>query len=339
MSKLLKNFVGMDISKSWFDAAVVFADESDKVVHQQFAQNHEGFLQFSLWLQEQAVSLDDATLFCMENTGIYSTKLVDFLVTKNLLVWVEMPLRIKKAGGLQRSTDDRLAAINIAYYALRHKDKAQYWRPVQSNLERLKLLITQRDRIMDAINQLMVPVNELKEAGAKNEADQMEKIQRAAINSLKKAKADIEALILKTVKQDNDLNQKMQRIQSIDGIGPVTAVALLIFTKGFTAFENAKQLACYCGVVPFSKTSGTSVRYKPTVSPFANKKLKKLLHMCALSAINNNQDLKAYFERKVAAGKNKMSVLNAVRNKLLHRVFSVIRDERIYVENYNIACA
>lgn len=339
MSKVLKNFIGMDISKSWFDAAIVFSDEPNRVVHQQFLQTIDGFQQFANWLKEQSVSLDHATLFCMENTGLYSTALVEFLVSKNLLVWVEMPLRIKKAGGFERSTDDKLAAIKIAYYALRHQDKAQYWRPVQSNLEKVKLLIAQRERFMDSINQLLVPVNELKEAGLKKEAEQMEKIQRAAINSLKKAKDDIEKLILKTVKQDNDLNQKMNRIQSIDGIGPITAVALLVFTKGFTAFSNAKQLACYCGVVPFSKSSGSSVRYKPSVSPFANKKLKKLLHMCALSAVQHNKDLKNYFDRKVAEGKNKMCVLNAVRNKLLARVYAVIRDNRSYVENYLNTCA
>ena len=63
-------------------------------------------------------------------------------------------------------------------------------------------------------------------------------------------------------------------------------------------------------------------------------KLKKLLHLCALSAIQNDAEMKAYFERKVAEGKSKMSVINAVRNKLIHRVFAVIRDERSYEENY-----
>ena len=339
MSKVLKNFVGLDISKAWFDAAIVLADNPNQVVHQQFPQSIDGFRQFTNWLGGNGVYLDHTTLFCMENTGIYSTALVEFLVSKDLHVWVEMPLRIKKAGGFERSTDDKLAAIKIAYYAFRHQDKAQLWRPVQGNLEKLKLLITQRDRFIDSINQLLVPVNELKEAGLKKEAEQMEKIQRAAISSLKKAKDDIEKLILKIVKQDNDLNQKMNRIQSIDGIGPVTAVALLVFTKGFTAFSNAKQLACYCGVVPFAKSSGTSVRYKPSVSPFANKKLKKLLHMCALSAVQHNSDLKHYFDRKVAEGKNKMCVLNAVRNKLLARVYAVIRDDRSYVENYAWPCA
>ena len=128
-------------------------------------------------------------------------------------------------------------------------------------------------------------------------------------------------------------------MQSIKGIGPVTAVALLAYTKGFTAFSNPKQLACYCGIVPFKKISGTSVRFKASVSPYANKKLKKLLHLCALSAIKNDSELKVYFERKVAEGKNKMSVINAVRNKLVHRVFAVIRDERSFEENYTRRCA
>ena len=53
-----------------------------------------------------------------------------------------------------------------------------------------------------------------------------------------------------------------------------------------------------------------------------------------MSAIQNDPEMKAYFERKVAEGKNKMSVFNAVRNKLIHRVFAVIRDECNYENNY-----
>lgn len=68
-------------------------------------------------------------------------------------------------------------------------------------------------------------------------------------------------------------------------------------------------------------------------------KLKKLLHLCAMSAIQNDKEMKAYFERKVMEGKNKMSVINAVRNKLIHRVFAVVRDERLFEENYERQCA
>ena len=71
----------------------------------------------------------------------------------------------------------------------------------------------------------------------------------------------------------------------------------------------------------------------------ANKKLKCNLHMASLRAVKLDGDLKAYYERKVLEGKNKMSVINAIRNKLLLRIFAVIRDQRPYVENYQLAGA
>lgn len=187
--------------------------------------------------------------------------------------------------------------------------------------------------------QLAVPVKELYQCGCVQEAKELEKLQRKPLKALQKSKEDIERLIIKMVKQDEQIDKRTQQVQSIKGIGPVTAVAILAYTKGFTSFDSAKQLACYSGVVPFSKTSGSSIRYKPSVSQHANKKLKKLLHLCALSAIKNDKEIRAYFERKVGEGKNKMCVINAVRNKLIHRVFAVIRDDRFFEENYVRRCA
>jgi transposase len=338
MSKL-KNFVGIDISKLWFDAALIKADNPSQIIHQQFAQKTEGFKKMQEWLLMYEVKPDAETLFCMENTGLYSTGLINFLVKNKAQLWVEMPLRIKKAGGFERGSDDKTASIKIAWYAMRYQDNVKPWQPADSNMEKIKNLIAQRDRIINAVTQLSVPVKELKDCGCEAEAKQMEKIQKPALGALKKTKMNIEMLITKTVQQDEQINKKVKFVQSIKGIGPVTAVALLVYTKSFDKFDNAKQLACYCGVVPFKKKSGTSVWYKPTVSPFANKKLKKLLHLCALSAIKNDKELHQYFERKVMEGKNKMSVINAVRNKLVHRVYAVLRDERMFEENYVRKCA
>jgi transposase len=339
MSKLLKNFVGIDISKTYFDAVIVKDDAPSETIHQQFSQKPQGFIKMFEWLQQHVVSLSDETLFCMEYTGLYNTGLVNYLVNNKAQLWLEMPLRIKKAGGFERGSDDRTAAVKIALYALRYQDQMRLWQPIDSNIEKIKNLIAQRDRIVGAINQLKVPVEELKECGCLTEGKEIEKLQSPAVKGLQKAKLSVESQIKKTVESDEQISRKVVQIQSVKGIGPVTAVALIAYTKAFTSFHNAKELACYCGVVPFKKESGTSVRYKPTVSPFANKKLKKLLHLCALSAIKNDSELKVYFERKVTEGKNKMCVINAVRNKLIHRVFAVVRDERIFEENYVRKCA
>lgn len=339
MSKLFKNFVGIDISKKWFDAVLILLSDPGVVLHKQFIQNREGYEKMIEWLDQQGVLVDSQTLFCMEYTGLYNTGLVNYLVQYKAMIWVEMALRIKKAGGFERGADDKSAAEKIARYALRYQDQVKLWKPADSSIERIKNLVAQRDRIVDSITQLTVPVKELKECGSEDEAKSLEKLQRTAIAALKKSKAAIEAMVTKIVHQDEQLSLKVKRVQSIRGIGPVTAVALLVYTKGFTSFENGKQLACYCGVVPFTKSSGSSIRYKSTVSPFANKKLKKLLHLCAMSAIQNDPEMKHYFERKVQEGKNKMSVINAVRNKLVHRIFAVIRDERFYEDNYTSRCA
>jgi transposase len=338
MSKVFKNFVGIDISKTWFDAAIISSNNFSEVHHQQFTQTPEGHRKFEQWLHQHDVLLNDETLVCMEYTGIYNTGLVNFLVKGNAQLWVEMPLRIKRASGLQRGGDDKSAATKIAWYALRYCDAAKLWKPCDTSIERLKHLITQRERMVTSIKHLTVPVEELKQCGCIEDAILVEQSQKSVIKQLHKAKEKIEALIAKIIQHDEQLCKKVKSAQSVHGIGMVTATALLVYTKGFTAFDSAKQMACYCGVVPFNKTSGSSVRYKPSVSPFANMKLKRLLHLCAMSAIQNDAELKLYYQRKILEGKNKMSVINAVRNKLVHRVFSVVRDERMFEDKYAAKC-
>ena len=122
------------------------------------------------WLQKHNVLLDEQTLFCMEYTGIYNTGLVHYLVKAKAAVWVEMPLKIKKAGGFERGTDDKAAAVKIAWYALRYKDEVKLWQLIHRNIEAIKNLIAQRDRIVNTINLLIVPVNESKVCGCEEDA-------------------------------------------------------------------------------------------------------------------------------------------------------------------------
>ena len=118
----------------------------------------------------------------------------------------------------------------------------------------------------------------------------------------------------------------LKLITSVVGIGFVTSVNLMIYTNGFTMIRDARKLACYCGVAPFEYSSGSSIRGRTRGSFMANKKLKCNLHMASLSAVKLDSALKAYYERKVAEGKSKMSVLNAVNNKLLARVVAVVNN-------------
>ena len=82
---------------------------------------------------------------------------------------------------------------------------------------------------------------------------------------------------------------------------------------------------------------GKCLRGRNKVHPFADKKLKTLLNMCAISAIQHNKELKTYYERKVAEGKVKMLVVNNVRCKLLARVFAVINRKSTFINTYKFA--
>ena len=54
-----------------------------------------------------------------------------------------------------------------------------------------------------------------------------------------------------------------------------------------------------------------------------------------MSAIRYNQSIKAYYHRKVEQGKNKMSVINAVRNKIIHIIFALEKNQTMYSEKIN----
>jgi len=85
---------------------------------------------------------------------------------------------------------------------------------------------------------------------------------------------------------------------------------------------------------PVRYRSGTSIHGKTRVNHQARKRLKSLFHLGAIAAIRAKGELQDYYQRKVAESKNKMLVLNAVRNKLIHRVYAVVSRGEKYNKNY-----
>ncbi|MBO6496378.1 MAG: IS110 family transposase, partial [Roseivirga sp.] len=130
------------------------------------------------------------------------------------------------------------------------------------------------------------------------------------------------------------LKRQYEILTSVDGIGKQVAVQTIVATKGFTKFSEARKFACHVGCAPFKYHSGSSIRSRNKVSHRANKKLKQLYHMAALSVVRSEGVMKEYFERKVAEGKNKMTVINAIRAKLIATIFALIRDNRKYEKIY-----
>jgi transposase len=326
--------VGIDLSKLTFDAAVIVNEQPDNIRHKQFRKTQEGLLQFQDWLQQSGVILNEQTLICMEFTGLYNRMVLNFLEQSSVIVWVEMAAHIKHSLGLQRDKSDKLDAKRIALFAWRNQDEAHVWNTLNNDAQKIKDMLAQRERLVDTKIRLLVPLEEMKREGLSGEAKQLEAYQKPVITQLDNSINKIEKAIKNIINSNEKLKSKAALVQSVKGVGFVICWYLIACTNGFEHLKNGKSLACYCGVVPFQNSSGTSIKSKPRVSHIANKKLKSLLHMGALSAIQHDPELKAYNERKIKTGKNKMCVLNAVKNKLILRIAAVLRDNKEFEENH-----
>lgn len=330
MTKEYKHFYGVDVSKKTVD--IVHLGKQTNA-HQKFTNDPTGMEGLMGWLQLNGTPPEE-TLFCMEATGLYCLTLTHFLFSNSIDVWVEHAANIKKATPLARGKNDKVDAQRIALYASKNLDRLRLWRPMGNTLEKVKHLAALRERLVETVKRLTVPVQEFEERGDLAMAKLLAKSMKKTVTALGKDLASVESQIMVIIGQDETLKQLYKVITSVVGIGFVTAINLMIHTHGFGIMNDARKLACYCGVAPFEYSSGTSIRGKTKVHNMANKKIKCNLHMASLAAIKHDAGLKQYYERKVAQGKNKMSVLNAVKCKLLARVVSCVNNNRMYVDNY-----
>jgi len=172
-------------------------------------------------------------------------------------------------------------------------------------------------------------------------SEQIKKVSESVRLRLQKEIDLLDQSMLDLIQSDEVLKQKFTLVTSVHGIGKQTALFLLVYTNGFTLFDDWKKFACYCGIAPFGYSSGTSIRGKTRVSSLGNKKFKSLLTMCALNTIKKENEFKQYYDRRKEMGKPFMSILNVLRNKLISRVFAVIKRGTPYepILNTQIAMA
>ena len=324
-----KVFVGIDVSKDWLDFST-FAPDSATCYTSRCANTSQGIAKVFKEIRKVCKASSNELLFCLEHTGVYCVQFLNYAAKQSLLVWQESAWKIRRTQS-PRGKSDITDAARIAEYAYRYKDKARIWVPEPNTISRLKDLMALRERLMTARTMLIVPKSEAKTSGKGQAALDMERFSDPVVSVLDKQVKAVDAQIDELIAQNPEYQQNMELACSIPAIGRITALSLIMYTGNFTLFDNPRKLACYCGVAPFEYTSGTSIRGKTRVSHFANKTLKKAIHMAALSSLRYNEEMKAYFIRKVSEGKNKMSVINAIRNKLLHCIMAVVSRKSPWV--------
>jgi transposase len=325
-------FIGIDVSKNELDFSVI--KSGTELFHMETTNNPDGIKVFIKKLKTEAGSDLDKCLFCMEHTGIYNNHLLDYLTKKNAHICVESAIHIKQSSGLQRGKNDRVDALRIALYAYKNREEVRLWQPKRDVIKKLVSLTALRNRIINALKQLRTPLREDDDYIDITIHKKTKKLCDASIKALEQDLNRVEKVINETIKSDEDLNRLFMIVTSVDGIGAITATQIIISSNEFRDIVEAKKFACYSGVAPFEHSSGKSIKGKSRVSRMANKKVKTLLHMAAIASIAMKGEMREYFDRKVKEGKNKMTVINAIRNKLILRIFACVRENRKYEKNY-----
>lgn len=325
-------FIGIDVSKNELD----FAVQQGKcfLFHREVANEPGAINAFVKELGRLSGFKLSNALFCMEHTGIYNNHLLSCLYKKKAPVCLEAATQIKNSLGNIRGKNDKADAIRITGYAYDNRHKLRLWQPKREIVQQLAHLAATRLRLITVKKQLKVPIKE-------HAAFSTKKTERQSLHicshSLKAIDADIaraDKAIEQLIANDDELARIFRLVTSVSGIGKVTAVQVIVATNEFKDINNPKKFACYSGVAPFTDDSGKIIK-KARVSHMANKKVKTLLHLSAIVAIQYNADLKRFYERKVTIEKkNKMSVINAVRNKLILRIFACVNQNRPYEKNY-----
>jgi transposase len=330
-------YLGIDISKKKFDAALTIDGRAfDQLECENGSKSIESF--FQNLIKKYGLSYPQL-IVCMEHTGVYCHPLLDFLVKKSIKVCVESAIQIKRSQGLVRGKNDKVDAQRIATYAYKNRENLILWKPQRLAIQELKALLVTRDRLVKVKTMLSVPIKECEEY---IEESVYKAIAKSCVKSLKSLTEEIKKIeksIMELVGADQSVKEQYRLATSVTGIGKITALNMIVTTGEFKRISEPKRFACYAGVAPFEHSSGTSVRGKTRVSKMANITLKTLLTMGAMSAVQHDKELKIYHERKMGEGKNYWSVINAVRNKLITRVYACVKREKPYQKKYEYRLA
>ena len=323
----LQHIIGADLSKRTIDLFCHLLK-----AHIRIENTTTGFKEMLKWAKQLHVNFSE-TMIVMEHTGLYSYCFEHFL-HQHQIAFVKVPaLAIKLSVGLVRGKSDKIDARRIAEYGFEKRAKLIAETPVSIELKRLQMLYSTREHLVRQRAGLLNALKEYSNIGLSKQDAIMQSHSRL-IKCLGKEIDKLEDEMDAIIQGDPALKQNQSLLRSIKGVGKLVSIATIYKTGNYTRFANARKFACYCGTAPFENTSGTSIRGKTKVSHLADKRMKSLLDLAAKSAIQYDKELNKYYLRRTSDGKSKMSTINIVRNKILYRMFAVIKRQTPYAENF-----
>lgn len=316
--------IGVDVSKLTFETAEQGGDGRYKSV--EYLYDGKGLKECIATLREKKGEV----LVTMEATGRYHLRLAESLYGAGFRVSVVNPLVIKRYGEmkLRRVKSDKADAQLIAEYGANEEPvlfkplskKRRKIMEILRGIDDFTIMQTQIQGRLEALSIMPEPCEEVIACFEEN----LEHLRQ----SIKKLEKQIQDLIVE------EHMETYQLARSIPGIGNRIAALSVALFGDFADFANAGQVACYIGLTPYGKQSGTSVRVKGPISKQGSAYARKLFYLASLSASRWNPHCTAFYQRLLAKGKAKRVAHIAVAHKLVRQVFGVVKSKRAYDPNY-----
>ena len=317
-----KPVLGIDISKDKLDVDLLV---NGKHMHNVFDNQAQGHQQLVQWVKKQGLATVHA---CMEATGKYGEAIAEYLYAQGFSVSVVNPARIKAYGQsqLRRNKTDKADAQLIAEFCL--SQNPALWSPPSDSFKDLQAMMR---RLEDLQNNRQQESNRL-QSGLSNSVviDDL----NAHLEYLDKQITKLRQSIQQHIDRHPDLKQQQELLESIPGIGSLTAAKLLSEIRNVSDFDSARQLAAYAGLTPKNFRSGTSVHRKTVLSKTGNANIRKMLYMSAISAKRWNPIIRSFCERLALSGLRPMEIIGAAMRKLSHLVFGILKSKHPFDPNH-----
>ena len=331
-----KLYSGVDVSQRTLDLAYYDGDTVDwKNGHIRVSNDSKGFKEIDKWLKKLKLKHDEI-LLTMEYTGLYSQNFRLWLEQSGIHYYMVNPRKMHRfepdlddgARALDRVKTDEMDSFRIAIYCEQNRKMIKRnpsHLPAESYFK-LKRLIAERKQY---VKQSVLYKQQLHDISIYDTEPSQER-KREQLGHIQTAIDNLDHEIDLIVADDPAIKKNYDLLRSVTAIGRVIALETIILTENFTAIDNPRKYACFIGIAPFKKESGDTVRGATRVSAKGFSQAKADLSIAVLSAIRNDPNIKAYWQRKRAEKKGGI-VLNAIKFKLVLRMFAVIKRQTPFV--------
>ena len=324
--------IGVDVSKKTLDVALYRGKVDWNDGHIKVDNNSSGYKELKRWLRLKNAEKSRLRI-CMEATGLYTHDFRSWLEQEGITYYVVDPKRMhhfappQSIKGIRQTKTDKADAFRIAIYCSLLHDSMEPSRLPSAAYFKLKRLLAERRQY---VKQSVLYKQQLSDISIYDTVSSRMRKEKE-VENLKDNIRQTDKEIKSVIDTDSAIKKNYDLLTSIIGVGIVVAVTTIVLTENFTTFTDPRKYASYIAIAPFPHESGTSVRGATRVSKQGFRQAKADLSISVLNAITHDAELREYWQRKKAEGKHTGVILNAIKFKIVLRMFAVVKRGKPYV--------